>query len=138
MVANGVHKVNLTSIVYWKHQDPIRNGTRPADGMGRPEYHPQAAVSDRVSGRWPDFSPAQETKGIFQSLVQDGPLKSFANASSKSTKAELKFYKPFQPNIKKVGKILKDNKKPKVKMVSGIPQLTFDKDYLYLKTCENA
>ena len=38
----------------------------------------------------------------------------------------------------KVKKILKANKKPKLKQVNGIPQLVFDKDYLYLKTCENS
>jgi len=138
MVANGVHKVNLTSIVYRDFKIPYGMGralpTVWADRntilrlLSQTECQADGRISALLKRQKAFSSPSFKT----------GPLKSFANASSKSTKAELKFYKPFQPNIKKVGKILKDNKKPKVKMVSGIPQLTFDKDYLYLKTCENA
>jgi hypothetical protein len=56
----------------------------------------------------------------------------------KLAKAELAFYNPFQSNVAKVKKILKANKKPKLTRAHGLPQLAFDKDCLYLKTCENS
>ncbi len=67
-----------------------------------------------------------------------GPMKNFARAAVKSSKAELKFYRPFQTNVTKVKKTLKANKKPTVKFVNGLPVVKFDKDYLYLNRCENA
>lgn len=137
MRAKGVQKVNLTSVVYANYKLPF--------GMGRvlPKVWADrntilrllSQTECRADGRISALLKRQ--KAFANPAFKAGPLKSIANASSRSAKAELKFYKPFAPNVKKVGKILKANKKPKIKMVNGLPQVTFDKGYLYLRRCEN-
>jgi hypothetical protein len=128
--------VDLTSIVYGNIRIPY--------GMGRvlPKVWANrntilrllSQTECQADGRISALLKRQKT--LASPAFKTGPLKSIVNASSKSAKAELKFYKPFQPNIEKVGKILKDNKKPKIRKVNGMPMLTFDKSYLYLKSCE--
>lgn len=136
MRANGISRVNLTSIVYGKHKIPF--------GMGRvlPKVWADrntilrllAQTECRADGRISALLKRQ--KAFSSPSFKTGPLKSLANASSRSAKAELKFYKPFEANVTKVAKILKANKKPKIKLVRGLPEITFDKQYMYLKRCE--
>ncbi|MFT5488192.1 MAG: hypothetical protein ACI9JL_000885 [Paracoccaceae bacterium] len=136
MIANGVHRVNLTSITYAKHKIPY--------GMGRvlPKVWADrnaiarliAGTNCRADGRISVLLKAQKAFGS----KSFGPMKRFSKAIKKSAKAELAFYKPFQRNVSKVKKILKANRKPKLKMVKGLPVLQLDKDYQYLQRCENA
>lgn len=135
MIRNGVHKVNLTSITYANYQIPF--------GMGRvlPKvWADRGAIAGLISrtncqadGRISQLLKAQKA---FAS-TSFGPAKQLAAAVAKSAKAELAFYKPFQTNVAKVKKILKANKKPKVKIVKGLPVVEFDRDYQYLQRCEN-
>lgn len=136
MTANGVRKVNLTSIVYANYKIPYGMGrTLPKVWADRNNILGLLARTEcQADGRISALLKRQKAFAI--PAFKAGPLKSAGNAVSKSAKAELKFYKPFEANVKKVEKILKANKKPKVKMVRGLPQITFDKDYMYLKRCE--
>lgn len=136
MKAKGVQRVNLTSVVYGKHKIPFGMGrVLPKVWADRNAILGMLARTDcRADGRISALLKRQ--KAFANPAFKTGPLKSIANASSRSAKAELKFYKPFKANVQRVGKILKANKKPKIKMVNGIPQVVFDKDYQYLKRCE--
>lgn len=136
MIGNGVQKVNLTSITYANYKIPF--------GMGR--ALPKVWADRNVIARLIASTKCQADGRISMLLKAQkafssksfGPMKRFSKAALKSTNAELKFYRPFQTNVTKVKKILKANKKPKIRKVGGIPQIVFDKDYQYLQRCENA
>jgi hypothetical protein len=135
MKANGVKKVNLRAITYPGVKIPFgMGGVLPKVWVDRKAVRGLISRTDcQADGR---ISALLKTQKAFAS-ASFGPIKQLSKSVVKSSKAELKFYKPFESNVTKVEKILKANKKPKLKYVNGIPTVVLDKDYQYLQRCEN-